>query len=301
MSSPCALLCLLSLAASLSGCALPSLTGPVPAEPAREAAAGLRETVLALTEDQQLLRFAADRPQEVLQRQAVRGLAPGEKLLGIDFRVARGELYGLASSGRLYRIDPASASAQPVGETGIGWPLLGARVAIDFNPTVDRLRVVTEAGQNLRVHPDTGLLVDREPQVPGLQPDLPLGYVNGDPHAGLAPRIVGAGYTYNKRDDKLTTLYGIDLGLAQLVMMGSHESKVPPVSPNTGRVMSVGPLGVVGLVEADLDISDLDNTPLALLRTDRSRLYRIDLATGRAQLIGVIGDGAPVRSIAIEP
>jgi hypothetical protein len=65
--------------------------------------------------------------------------------------------------------------------------------------------------------------------------------------------------------------------------------------------MSVGPLGVDGLVEADLDISDVKNQPLAMLRTDQSRLYRIDLASGHATLIGPIGDGRPVRSIAIEP
>lgn len=304
-------LSLLLLAASatallLAGCqSLPTwpLNAGAAPEPVPQAAAGsaLRETVLAVTQDHALIRFAAAQPERILQRQAIQGLAQGERLLGIDFRVARGVLYALGSSGRLYTLDVDTARLTPVGPEPIGWPLLGAHVAIDFNPAADLLRVVTEAGQNLRVNPDTGRMVDANPQAPGLQSDLALGYVNGDPHAGRAPRLVANGYTYNKTDSKLTTNYAIDLDLALLVMQGSHETKVPPVSANSGRVMTVGPLGVSGLVDADMDISDLSNTPLAALRTDRTRLYRIDLTTGHATPLGLIGDGSPLRSIAIEP
>jgi len=295
-------LSLLASAALLSACALwPGTAAPGAAAEATTVAAAPRETVLAVTEDHALIRFNAANPAHIEKRQAISGLADGEKILGIDFRVARGVLYALGSSGRLYTLDTATAALTPVGAAPIGWPLLGARVGIDFNPVADRLRVVTEAGQNLRVHPDTGALVDFDAAAPGLQADTLLGYPVGDVNAGKAPRVVAAGYTYNKTNDKLTTNYGIDVGLGLLVMQGSHETKLPPVSPNTGRLMTVGPLGVPGLVAADLDISDLNNTPLAALRTDRTRLYVLDLATGRATLLGPIGDGAPVRSIAIEP
>ena len=295
----------LNLTVCLSGCQSPLLaTGADTAPAAAADAAALRaraERVWALTDDAALLLFSADAPQRILKRQALQGLPEGERLLGIDFRVARGVLYALGRSGRLYTLDAANATLTPVGNESMGWPLLGARVGIDFNPVADRLRVVTEVGQNLRVHPDTGRLVDSDPQAPGLQADAPLGYVDGDRFAGQAPRIVAAGYTYNKTNDKLTTNYAIDLDRGVLVMQGSHESRTPPVSPNSGRLTTVGPLGVAGLVDADLDISDLHNTPLAALRTDRTRLYRIDLATGRATLLGPIGDGSPLRSIAIEP
>lgn len=274
---------------SLGACSLL----PLPATPPATSGGHGGEFVRALTPDNRLLGLAAAAPQTLVSQCAISGLKPGEQLLGIDYRVARGQLYALGRSGQLYTIDTEQCAASPVG-SGIGWPLLGARVGMDFNPVVDRLRVVTEAGQNLRVHPDTGRVVDGAP-------DTLLGYVNTDRHAGHTLRVVAAGYTYNKDNDKVTTNYAIDVGLAQLVMMGSHENTLPPVSPNTGRVMSVGPLGVDGVVEADLDISDLKNQPLAMLRTDQSRLYRIDLSTGRATLIGPIGDGGPVRSIAIEP
>lgn len=258
-------------------------------------------TVWGLTADQALIRFSADAPQRVELRRPLRGLAAGEKLVGIDFRVARGVLYGLSNQGRLYTLNTETAELTPVGTETMGWPLLGAHIGIDFNPAADRLRVVTEAGQNLRVHPDTGRLVDFDAQTAGLQADIPVAYVAGDVNAGRTPRVVAAGYTYNKDNEKLTTNYAIDLSLGVLAMQGSHESQQPPVSPNTGRLSTVGPLGVPGLVAADLDISDVSNTPLAALRTDLTRLYRVDLKTGAATLVGVIGDGAPLRAIAIEP
>ena len=265
----------------------------------RPAAVALQ--VWALTEDQHLIRFSADAPQQVTARRPVRGLAAGEKLVGIDFRVARGQLYGLSNQGRLVQIEPATGQLSPVGDRPLGWPLLGRHIGIDFNPVADRLRVVTEAGQNLRVHPDTGAMIDFDAQAPGLQADPALAYGEGDALAGQTPRIVAAGYTYNGSNDKLTTNYAIDLDRGLLVMQGSHENASPVVSPNTGRLRSVGPLGVPGLLAADLDISDTGNVPLAALRTDRTRLYRIDLDRGTATLIGPIGDGAPLRALAIEP
>jgi Domain of unknown function (DUF4394) len=261
----------------------------------------LKETVLAVTADHSLIRFAAAQPSQVLQRKAITGLPPGEKILSIDFRVARGVLYALSSPGRLYTLDPQTAALTPVGPNPIGWPLLGAHVGFDFNPVADRIRIVTEAAQNLRAHPDTGVIVDFDDKAPGVQADLALGYVNGDAHAGDAPCIGASAYTYNKQNDKLTTNYVIDLCLGLLVMQGSHESKAPPVSPNSGRLMTVGLLGTGKLVDAAFDISDLGNTPLAALRTDATRLYQVDLKTGAATLVGPVADGGPLRGMAIEP
>lgn len=261
----------------------------------------LKEAVLAVTADHSLIRFAAAQPAQVLQRKALTGLPPGERILGIDFRVARGVLYALGASGRLYTVDTQTAALSPVGDAPIGWPLLGAHVGFDFNPVADRIRIVTEAAQNLRAHPDTGRVVDFDDKAPGVQSDLALGYVNGDANAGAAPCIGGSAYTYNKQNDKLTTNYVIDLCLGLLAMQGSHETRVPPVSPNSGRLMTVGLLGTGKLVDAAFDISDLDNTPLAALRTDATRLYKVDLKTGNATLVGPIGDGSPLLGLAIEP
>lgn len=118
------------------------------------------------------------------------------------------------------------------------------------------------------------------------------------------PRIVAAAYTYNKKDSKLTTNYAIDADQGTLVRQGSLEGVEPVVSPNLGRLTTVGALGVGPLRDASFDISDLSNRALAVLRTAsdaRSRLYGIDLSTGRATLLGTVGDGAPLVGMAIEP
>ena len=116
-----------------------------------------KETMFAVTESNKLLRFNAGQPQKAASVGTVAGMQANEKLLGIDFRVARGILYGFGSTGRIYTIDTKTAQAKPVGN---GEPLAfkweGNEIGFDFNPTVDRIRIVTDTGQSMRAHPDTG-------------------------------------------------------------------------------------------------------------------------------------------------
>jgi hypothetical protein len=44
-----------------------------------------------------------------------------------------------------------------VGSTIFSPAIVGANASLDFNPTVDRIRLVTESGQNLRLHPELEL------------------------------------------------------------------------------------------------------------------------------------------------
>ena len=63
-----------------------------------------------------LLKFNAGRPDRILAKLDITGLQAGETLLGIDYRVAKDQLYTLGSSGRLYTINEDSAVASAVGE-----------------------------------------------------------------------------------------------------------------------------------------------------------------------------------------
>jgi outer membrane protein assembly factor BamB len=257
-----------------------------------------------VTADHQLIAFNAGRPQQLLARRVLQGLAPGDALVGIDFRVARGVLYALSRNGRLYTLDTATGVLQAVADAPAALALSGSAFGVDFNPVADRLRVVSDSGQNLRLHPDTGAVVDFDPNAPGLQPDPALAYAAGDANAGKTPQVVGAAYTYNQRDDKLTTNYAIDRALGALVTQGSVEGVAPVVSPNTGRLFTVGPLGLGPLQDASLDITDVGNHAFLAARTAsdaRTRLYRVDLASGRARLLGTIGDGAALRGLAVAP
>ena len=102
-----------------------------------------------------LVGFDTDRPQFPTSLQLIRGLMPGEQLLAIDFRPATGQLYGLGSSSRIYTIDRETAIAKVVGMGMAFTPALdGTEFGFDFNPTVDRIRVTSNTGQNLRLHPE---------------------------------------------------------------------------------------------------------------------------------------------------
>jgi hypothetical protein len=153
---------------------------------------------------------------------AVTGLVAGETLVGIDYRPQTGQLYGLgfnASSGSgsatLYRLDPKTAAATIIGApsgvaNGSGTPIaLTGAVAFgfDFNPTVDRIRVVTSNGLNFRINPNDGTVVGGalDPAING----LPAG----------SQGLVGAAYTNSfgqSLGGGVTTLYTLDPGSNQL-------------------------------------------------------------------------------------
>jgi hypothetical protein len=274
-------------------------TPPEPEGPLR------KEHLLALTDRHELIRVNAGQPRRVLSRVPLQGLGNGEKVVGIDFRVARGILYALSDRGRLYTVNPQTGVLAASGSAPLVVPLAGsASFGFDFNPAADRIRIVGDNGLNLRAHPDTGAAVDANPDMPGVQPDGPLAYRAGDPNFGAAPQIVAAGYTYNTQNEKLTTNYAIDRRLGALVMQGSLEGATPVVSPNTGQLATVGALGLGPLADAAFDIADAGGAAFAAVRSaaqPRTRLHQVDLATGKASFIGTLADGGPLRGLAIEP
>jgi hypothetical protein len=274
-----------------------------PAAPA-PAVAGYKEELVAVTASQHLIRFTAAYPQRLSLRQRLTGLPEGERVADIDYRVARGVLYGITSAGRVVTIDPWTAQVKVISASLPTMSWGGQRVGMDFNPSVDRIRIVTSGGMNLRLHPDTGAIIDSKPNEPGLQIDKPLLYAAGDPNAGQAPEVTAVAYTYNKDNEKITTLYGIDRARGVLVRHGSVEGVQPFVSPDAGQLITVGKLGLGRLDDVTFDISDLRYLGLAAVRTQaepRSQLVDVDLQTGHASPLGIIGDGEAVVGLAIVP
>ena len=251
-----------------------------------------KEQVLAVTADGALIRVNAGQPSRVLARTAVSGLDAGDRLVGIDFRVARGVLYALSAHGRLYTLELASGRLTAVG-SGVALAAGDQAVGFDFNPVADRIRVVTAAGRNLRLHPDSGALAAEDPA---------LQYASGDAAAGAPARIGAAAYTYNAQDAKLTTNYALDLARGTIVRQGSIEGVQPVVSPNTGKLATVGALGTGAVDDAAFDIADTSNAAFAALRQNgRTRLHLIDLANNHASTLGRVADGRAVVGIAVEP
>ncbi len=177
---------------------------------------------------------------------AISGLVAGERLVDIDFRPQTGQLYGLgfnAASGTgsatLYLLDPTTAAATIVGAAsgvanGSGTPidLAGATAfGFDFNPTVDRIRVVSNNGLNFRLNPNDGTVV-------GGALDAAI---NGLPAGSQG--LVGAAYTnsYGQALDGsgVTTLYTLDPVSDMLFIQnpanGGTQTRGIPVTVNGQR------------------------------------------------------------------
>ena len=168
---------------------------------------------------------------------------------------------------------------------------------------MDRIRVISNSGQNLRLHPDTGAVVDSNPTTEGVQIDGPLAYAASDANVGKKPSVVGAAYSYNKADPKITTNFALDAATGALVTQGSREGAQLAVSPNTGQMFTVGKLGV-NFEDAAFDIqalSDVAFTALSGKELRGARWYTVDLKTGEARFIGTIGTSEGIRAMAMEP
>ena len=264
--------------------------------------AARRDTVLAVTTSGHLIRFRAGTPDKLLWRRTLTGLMPGETVLGIGMRPTERRLYAVGSTSRLYRINVLTGTATPWGEP-FTVPLTGTYFGVHFDPIEDRLRIVSDTGQNLRVNPETAAVVDSDPSVTGVQIDGPLAYATGDPSEELRPVVVAAACERHATDDKLTTTFALDSAAGALVTLGNRPGKMPALPPDGGHLFTVGALGTGPFLHAALDISSTGAAYAALTMADaaESRWMAVDLTNGAARLIGPIGGGEPVVGIAIEP
>jgi len=254
------------------------------------------DRLVALTATNRLLQFSSKYPQDIHARIRVTGLQEGEKLLGIDFRPFNGQLYGLGSSSRLYIIDPSTGSATAVGAAPFSPGLDGEIFGFDFNPTVDRIRVVGNTGLNLRLHPDLGTVVDFDPNTAGTQPDLRLAYATTDANANQTPSVVGAAYTNPDNDPATgTTLYDIDVALDVLVIQNL---------PNNGTLNTVGSLAFNlrgNLVGFDIAASGTAYMSHWNASEGQNRLVTVNLTTGALTRAGLINTEKAIVGLAVMP
>jgi hypothetical protein len=113
----------------------------------------------ALTDANEIVQYNTGRPLYEMGSVNISGLPAGEKIIAIDFRPATGQLYGLGKNSRIYAINPMNGRANAIGSSSFSPAISGEVAGFDFNPTVDRIRLVTNTGQNLRLHPETGMVV----------------------------------------------------------------------------------------------------------------------------------------------
>ena len=280
------------------------------------------QTVYLLTTDGNLVTASASNPAQVSAPIALNGLVAGETLVGIDVRPQNQKLYALginstADTGTVYHLEPSNGFLVPVGAVGsVAFTTDGVTVVdlpdpavvdydIDFNPTVDRIRVVASNGLNFRLNPNTGAAVDGNlgGMNSGTNPDVPIN--------GGTMGVGGAAYTNNEPDqdglptNNVTTLYTLD---------AASDSLFRTTNPNGGTQTLTGavtlggaPLNVSRVLGFDIapgvDV-DVNNAAVTDGRGifvasigDATSLYSIDLVSGVATAAGALNVG--VRSAAI--
>ena len=257
-------------------------------------------TLYAVTGTNTLLQFDSATPATITRTVAITGLATGsERVLGIDFRPRTGQLFAVTiqiaapANGLLiaYRVNPHSGVATFVGLIPNTVPG-AANVAsgFDFNPTVDRIRIVNANDENFRVNPNSGSLS-------GDDTDLnPSGF-----------QVIAESYDRNwnraNATTVATTLYGISRAASSLVLQGGLNGGGPG-GPNGGQITTVGPLGVTldAFSDAGFDIHAGGTAYAALTVGGLTGLYSVNLTTGAAMLVGTIGTGTTaVTGLAVVP
>lgn len=230
--------------------------------------------VTGLANGTALFSFDTASPGTTSALRSISGLQAGETLLGLDYRPAGNALYGLGSTGSLYTINTATGTATRAST--LSTALSGSNFDISFNPTVDRLRVVSNSGQNLRVNVDTGAVTV----------DGPLAYAAGDRNAGLVPGVAAAAYTNQVAGATTTLLFDLDLANNLL------DTQSPP---NNGTLNTVGTLTAAGLVSMDID-----GITGAAYAASATSFYQLNLGTAAATLVGTFGT-AGVTDFALAP
>jgi hypothetical protein len=236
-----------------------------------------RNRVLYATDTRgNLLSFAADSPRRV-RSTAITGLPAGVSLRGIDFRPATGDLYALGSDKVVYRVNVATAIAVAEGPAFELAPaaLNSQNIGFDFNPTVDKIRVTSDADDNIRLDPDPGSLLMKDTSL------TPAGVT-----------VVGSAYTNSSfvafaNRPAATMLFALDVG--------ASPDRIWLQNPaNAGTLQNPVSLDLDLGVDAGFDIAGADNVGLvAGTPQGRSgaRLYHVDVTTGEARQLGRIGRG----------
>ncbi|MDY6946502.1 MAG: DUF4394 domain-containing protein [Pseudomonadota bacterium] len=155
-------------------------------------------------------------------------VSDGGNLIGIDFRPADGQLYGLTDRGGLYTIDlssryfGASTKVSTVNPRFTG----GFGALVDFNPVLNALRIAGSNDQNIAVVNGTngGNLNTTAVQTK-------FSYATGDVNFGKDPEIVGGAYSNNFNGATSTLFYLVDHDLDTLVTISTRNATG---SSNTG-------------------------------------------------------------------
>jgi hypothetical protein len=215
-------------------------------------------TLYGVDEVNNLVTFDSTTPGATLSSVAITGLG-GSSVLGIDVRVLDGLLYALTDTNQLYTVNTGTGAASLFASLA----LTGSNFAMDFNPTNNNLRIVSNDNTNYVYNFTTMSLV----------PGVNVAYGAGSP--GLAdPDIVGAGYANNDTSPATGTV---------LYVLDSRNDVLATQNAATGVLTRIGDLGVNIGARTSFDITGAGNDAFV---QSGATLYSINLATGAMTTIG---------------
>jgi hypothetical protein len=277
--------------------AAPAQAVPLTAAPVTAASAGSSAgpLVAGLTTAGDLVTFRAGRPGAVTRVGRIAGLRGDRKVVGIDYRVQDGKLYAVGDKGGIYTL---GRGARAVKVSQLSVALEGASFGVDFNPAANRLRVVSDTGQNLRHNIDDPM---GAPPAGRTAVDGPLTNPPVPPAtAGArAKGVTAAAYTNNDLSpDTATTLFDLDTA-------GDQVSLQSPA--NAGNLAPAGKLGVDAGPVSGFDIHSVrrggvtvSNTGYATLKVGGAyRFHTVNPLTGTAFRVGTFPAGRQVTDIAV--
>lgn len=240
------------------------------------------ETIFGLSTANSIFSFDSASPAVTTAPVTITGLSSGT-IIDIDFSPVAQALFGIASTGDLYRINTATGAATL--SIGIGAQLpantITAPTVIDFNPAADRLRVF-QGTSTFRLTGDASTFDSAQT----------AGTVSTDgTFSGVAgANLVAAAYTNNFNGTGGTTLYSLDTTSDSLII---HS-----VGPQFATIAAVGLLGVNIGTGVGFDISGTQGATTGFVSND-DLFYTVSLSGGGLTPIGTIGNGAlTTKSIA---
>lgn len=251
------------------------------------------QTIYGVTSNQYLITFDSENPSVVRTHIPITGITAGQLISGLDVRPATGELYAIgyeASTGlaQLYTINTTSGMATSIAPA-IMLATNMSNLSFDFNPMVDRIRLVSSNGNNYRLHPTTGAIAAT---------DINLAYSISDVNNGVTPKIGSGAYTNSFGGTNNTKLFVYDDSLNVVALQNP---------PNNGILNTIGNSGIVQSLTdrtSDIDIyyNHTTHTNTAFLISNSStfdQLHTLNTTTGISNLVGLIGNGIALRDIAV--
>jgi Domain of unknown function (DUF4394) len=236
-------------------------------------------TLVALTGNKALVSINAEQ-RRVISRVQVSGI--NGQLRCIDVRPFDRQLYGVVSDGSVVTINPGNGSAVMKSTLQVTLPA-GVRATCDFNPAVDRLRMIGSDGTNLAANVDDGTVT----------PGTAINFAAPNPFGGTTPSVIGGAYSNSVAGAKATLLWDIDDATDALYL------QIPPAN---GTLNPVGNQLGIQPDQIGFDIQTRSNGMNVAWLINGNLLYRLGLVSGLAG-VGkpIMGLQAPVRDLAVLP